>query len=413
RPTIFSNLHPTIGASDVKYVTIVAIAIAGIMSLGALAIDAMLPALDIIARDLGLEDLARQQYVILAFFLGLGVTQIFIGPLSDRFGRRKLLLLSLALYTLCALAAAAAPNFDLLLLARALQGAAAAGGRILVNAIVRDLYEGRTMARIISLAQIAFVTVPVVAPLVGAAVLLVSTWRGIFLFIAALGGIYWLWIALRLPETQDSHYRGQRWQSALIIALRDKRLIGFSLAAGLCFISLVVYLGNVAQIFTRVYGRPDLIATGFALVAVPMGISAYFNARLVMRFGMGRLVLVAICVLTVTSGAMVAASSMMAIPLAAFLMCQAIILSCSTVIQGNLTALALEKLGAIAGMASSLYGSISTLVSVVGAGLIGSLFQLRLPVYYAGIATAAVLSLAIILYLRPKRGRTRRPETET
>lgn len=376
--------------------------IAGIMSLGALAIDAMLPALEIIASDLALEDPSRKQNVILAFFFGLGVTQIFVGPLSDAFGRRRLLLISLFLYSACGLAAAFAPSFDLLLLARFLQGAAAAGGRSLVSAIVRDLYEGRTMARILSLAQIAFVTVPIVAPLVGALILLFSPWRGIFLFIAGLGGIYFVWVLSRLPETQDSAHRTLAWQSALKTAITDRRLIGFSLAAGLGFVALVVYLGNVAQIFTQVFERPDLIAPGFAIVAIPMGIAAFLNARLVMRFGMGRLALIAVTILTVIGLVMTIAASLGTVPMWMFLLAQAAILSCSTVLQGNLIALALEKLGAIAGMASSVFGSITSLISIVGAGLIGQFMALRLPIYYGGIATAAVLSLSIILYLRPK-----------
>ncbi|MEO0411846.1 MAG: MFS transporter [Pseudomonadota bacterium] len=385
--------------------------IAGIMSLGALAIDAMLPALEIIATDLALKDPSQQQYVILVFFLGLGVTQIFIGPLSDAFGRRRLLIASLVLYTLCGVAAAAASSFDMLLVARALQGAAAAGGRILVNAVVRDLYEGRTMARIISLAQIAFVTVPIIAPLVGAAILQFSNWRGIFLFIAALGGVYTLWIALRLPETQDQAHRSQAWQSAFKITITDTRLVGFSLAAGLGFVSLVLYLGNVAQIFTRIFERPEWIAPSFALVAIPMGLAAYVNSRLVMHFGMGRISLIAAIALALTCAAMTAVALFTEVPMAVFLAAQAVILSSCTVMQGNLIALALERLGAIAGMASSVFGSVTTLVSVAGAALIGQIMALQLPVYYAGIAAASVLSLAIILYLRPKPGAAKLSET--
>ncbi|MEM1021646.1 MAG: MFS transporter [Pseudomonadota bacterium] len=372
--------------------------IAGIMSMAALAIDIMLPALDAIGADFVLKDQKQQQFVILSFFLGLGVAQIFVGPLADRIGRRKILIVSLGLYSLCAFAAVFAPSFELVILSRALQGAASAGGRILVNAIIRDLYEGRTMARILSIAQIAFITIPIIAPLLGSGLLLIGPWRGIFLFIGVFGLFYMAWVTLRLPETQQPTGLGG-W-SSLKIAAKDRTLIVCSVAAGLIGTGLVVYLSNVAQIISDVYGRPGLLAFCFAITASIMGLCAFTSSKLVGRFGMRRLASVAILIFTATSGTMTLFALSALPPLWLFLLAQSVILSCYIVVQANLTALGLEKLGHVAGSASSLFGTISTLLAVLVAGFIGQNVEGGLGIFYGGVFFAGSGALLVVFAAR-------------
>ena len=161
--------------------------LAGLMALNAFAIDAMIPALPAIGADLGVAEDNRRQLVVVAYMLGFGVGQLLWGPLADRFGRKPILAIGVALYAGFALLCGIAASFDLLIAGRVAMGASAAVTRVLVVAMVRDLFEGEAMARVMSLVFMVFMLVPVLAPNLGQAILLVAPWRAIFLLLAGYG----------------------------------------------------------------------------------------------------------------------------------------------------------------------------------------------------------------------------------
>ena len=201
-----------------------------VMMLVAFAINSMLPALPAIGEALGVRVDNERQFVITAFMIGFGVAQFFVGAISDRYGRRGLMLMSLGGYALTSLAATFAPSFETLLLARFAQGMATAGARVLVNSVVRDRFEGREMAQVMSLASTIFMAAPILAPLMGQAVLMVAPWRWIFAALAMLGATVGLWVLTRLPETLDPANRREinprdlKISAAIVLGDRQRRL---------------------------------------------------------------------------------------------------------------------------------------------------------------------------------------------
>ena len=177
------------------------IVIASIMALNPLAMDMMLPALPNIASAFHITIANRPQAVLSIFLIGFGVGQFVMGPLSDRFGRRPILIDGMALYCIASVIAITASSFETLLLARVLQGLGTSATRVIATSIVRDCYAGRRMASVMSLAMMVFIAVPVIAPSLGQAVLLLTQWRGIFIVLMLYGALALIWSALRMPET--------------------------------------------------------------------------------------------------------------------------------------------------------------------------------------------------------------------
>ena len=175
--------------------------VALMISLVALSIDAMLPALPAIGAELGVRQANDAQLVISALFLGLAIAQMVYGPLSDSFGRKPVIYAGFAIFIAGCLLSILASGLEVMLLGRFLQGIGAAGPRIVTMALVRDQYSGRAMARIMSLAMAVFIMVPVLAPAIGQAILLVAHWRAIFGMLLAVALIALVWFALRQPET--------------------------------------------------------------------------------------------------------------------------------------------------------------------------------------------------------------------
>src|SRR4030088_2261922 len=177
------------------------VVIASIMALNPLAMDMMLPALPNISSAFHIAVANRPQMVLSIFLVGFGVGQFVMGPLSDRFGRRPVLLGGMTVYCIASLLAIAAPSFGTLLLARALQGLGTSATRVIATSIVRDCAAGRRMASVMSLAMMTFIAVPVIAPSSGQALLLLAQWRGIFIVLMLYGALALIWSALRMPET--------------------------------------------------------------------------------------------------------------------------------------------------------------------------------------------------------------------
>ena len=194
--------EPAVAMRFVEFVTL----IAALMATQALAIDAMIPAFPIIVKELHVANENHGQYILTAYMIGLGIGQLFWGVMSDRFGRRPVLLSGLALYVIAALLCGSTNSFHALLTWRFIHGLAAASVTV-SRSVVRDLYSGRHMARVMSLTFVVFLMVPVLAPSMGQLILLVGPWRGIFIACGIFACIVWVWIMLRLKETLHPEYR--------------------------------------------------------------------------------------------------------------------------------------------------------------------------------------------------------------
>jgi DHA1 family bicyclomycin/chloramphenicol resistance-like MFS transporter len=345
---------------------------AALMASNALAIDSMLPALPAIGEALGVGEDNRRQLVITLYLLGFGIAQMLYGPLADRFGRKGLLVISLALYGVFGLLAGLASSFELLLGARFLQGVAAAATRVLVVAVVRDRYQGSAMARIMSITMIVFMIVPVLAPGFGQLVLAIGNWRHVFLVLGAYGAILAVWLVLRLPESLPVERRrplsfaavgGGVWET-----LSNRQSIGNTVAQTLLMGALFSFINSIQQIVFDVYGRPELIGIVFACIAGPMTLSSYANSRLVMKHGSRRLLLAALAGFTgIALLHLGVAATIGERSIWTFVLLQAATMSLFGLIGANAGALAMEPLGHVAGTASSVQGTITT----IGGALIG------------------------------------------
>jgi len=376
--------------------------LAGLMALNAFAIDAMIPALPAIGSELGVETENMRQLVVVAYFFGFGVGQIFWGPLADRFGRKPILATGVALYTCFALLCGVAGSFELLIASRIAMGASAAVTRVLVTAMIRDIFEGEEMARVMSLVFMVFMLVPMLAPNIGQLILLISDWRAIFLVLASYGAIMWLWSFLKLPETLHPEFRrslhaGEIW-TGVKQAATDRLSIGYTLALTSVFGGLTAYVASIQQIVFDVFEAGPWIGIIFAAVAAPMAVASWGNSRVVGKFGLrrtghgGLLAFVA-----VTSIHLLIAQSM-AEPLWLFGLMMALSFVAFAFTTSNFGTLAMSNMAPIAGTASSFQGVTGTMGGATIGLIIGQSFDgTQLP-FLIGLAACGLMGLALVLW---------------
>nr|WP_047167986.1 multidrug effflux MFS transporter [Sphingomonas sp. Y57] len=380
---------------------------ASLMAVNALGIDIMLPALGRIGAELGLSVENHQQLVVSVYIGAFGLGQLVHGPLADRFGRRPLLLGTMGIYALMSFIAAHAGSFELLLVARALQGFVAASTRVLSISIVRDCYAGRRMARVTSLCFMVFLAVPVFAPTLGELILLVAPWHWIFYLLGAFSLFVALWAALRLPETLAPERRRSIAIASILDAtrttLRDRLSLGYALASAVIYGGLVGFLSSSQQIFAHSFHAPELFAPGFAAIAVMMGIAALLNSRIVERLGT-RLVshsaLIAMIVLSLVRLGVVLSGQETVLVFALF---QGSTMFLFGLTGSNFSAMAMERVGHIAGTASSIQGFMQSLIGTLIGIAIGQTFSgTTLPLALGFLLGS---SAALLIVLVAERGR--------
>ena len=381
--------------------------LAGLMALNAFAIDAMIPALPDIGSDLGVATDNRRQLVVLAYFLGFGVGQIFWGPLADRFGRKPILAAGVALYTAFAMLCGIASSFELLIAGRVAMGASAAVTRVLVTAMVRDLFEGEEMARVMSLVFMVFMLVPMLAPNIGQAILWAADWRAIFLVLAGYGAAMWLWSFLKLPETLHPEYRRaldarEIWQGVKTAAT-DRISIGYTLALTAVFAGLTAYIASIQQIVAEVFSAEDMIGPVFAAIAGPMVVASWGNSRVVGRFGLRRTGHAGLVAFVVVAALHALIAELMVEPLWLFVLLMQLSFVSFAFTTSNFGTLAMTNMAPIAGTASSFQGVIGTIGGAMLGLIIGQAYDgTQLP-FLIGCAISGSAGLGLILWT--ERGR--------
>lgn len=374
--------------------------IASVMMIVAFAIDAMLPAFPAIGKAYGLSDINQPQLVITALMIGYGFAQFFVGTLADRYGRRGIMIWSLFGYGVMSLLAAIAPSFDMLLAARVAQGAFGAGARVMVTSAVRDRYVGRQMAQVMSLAGVIFMAAPILAPAMGQLILEFAPWRWIFGVLALIGFLLWLWVLFRLPESLDPANAKEislhQLRTSWVAVFTDRQSNGYSFATACMTGALFGYLMSVQQIFDIVFKAPDFLAWGFAIMAAGMAVASLINSAIVMRFGMRLVGHLGLTVFTVTAGIHMLVTVSGHETLVSFIILQMVMMMGFSFAAANFSAMAMENMGDVAGTASSLQGSFSTIAGALFGTFIGQSFNgTTLPIYL-GFFACGCLALAAL-----------------
>jgi DHA1 family bicyclomycin/chloramphenicol resistance-like MFS transporter len=380
------------------------ILLALMISMVALAIDVMLPALFDISRDLKAENPNDRQYVVVAVFLGLAIGQLFYGPISDSTGRKIAIYMGFGLFLVGCLLSIFATDFNVMLIGRLLQGLGVASPRIVSLALIRDQYEGREMARFVSLVMTVFILVPVLAPALGQFILIFAEWRMIFVALFALGLGTLLWFGIRQEETLPTERRAPLSLKRIWLATKEvvytRAAFGFTMVGGFIFSAFLGYLTMSQQIFQDQYGVGDMFAVYFGVLALGLGTASFVNARLVMRFGMRMLSYYALVVLTILSILfMIYTFANDGHPplwtLVTFFM---VIFFCIGILFGNFNAMAMEPLGHIAGVAAAVIGSITTFVSLGIGTVIAQLYDGTVFPLVASFAILGALSLGAMAW---------------
>lgn len=388
---------------------------AAVMSLGALAIDAMLPALNAIAADFGVTDPNRRQFVIGIYLIGSAVGCLFPGSLADRYGRRPVLFFALGSYVLAALACAVAWSFDALLAMRATMGLLAAGLSVLPGAIIRDRYEGDAMARLMSTIFIVFMVVPVLAPSVGQAVLTVAPWRWVFVTVALLGALVFAWAWARLPETLAPEDRQpldlKSVAHNLPLTFTTRPAVGYVLGAGLTFGAMFGYINSAQQLVGEHFGAGDMFPIIFGATASTLALSSFANSRIVERFGARRVSHTALLTFIAVSALQVAAAFLDGDNLWLFAPLMSANLCLLGFMGANFGSIAMQPFSDTAGAASSAQSFVRMLLGAAIGTVIGQAYDGSARPLAFALFLCSVASLGLVLF--SERGKLfRRPRDQ-
>lgn len=368
---------------------------ASTMMLTALGIDIMLPAFGELRKHFGLNPQSTETAKIIAFFFMGQVAQIIFGTLSDRFGRLPILRIGFPLYIIGGVAAAFAPSLSLMLVARFIAGVGASAVFMTTIAGVRDRFAGDEMARIMSLIFTIFLFTPVLAPFLGSAILQISSWQMVFLTPPLFALIVFLW-SLRLEESLPGDKRTSLDFSSISKSignvLRNRTFLRYTAITTILFTALSSYVASSEHIIGEIYGRPSLFAWIFGGMGLFMSLSSYTNSHLASKFGARRSIKFLLLIYTlVAAGLMIVAISFGDPPnIFLFFIAVTLMMAINLAVEPNSSALALEPLGNVAGMASSVYGTAffsigASLGSVISDAMMRGVFPLVISYLIIGI----------------------------
>jgi DHA1 family bicyclomycin/chloramphenicol resistance-like MFS transporter len=377
------------------------IALCGALAaVAAMSIDIILPALPAVGRSFGITDENDRQLVILVFTVVFGFSQLFYGPISDRFGRKPLLIAGLVLYIAGSTAAMFITSFNGLLAMRAVQGIGTAALQVVTLAMVRDCFSGPSMGRVLTFIFTTFMIVPIVAPTIGQQIEFIATWKGIFAFNAIAAALLLFWLTIRLRETLRPEGRRPLDFGSLAGALGEivtnRVTAGYSVASTLTLIALFSYIVSVQQVYGELYGLGTLFPYAFGASSIGVAVAALFSARLVRRIGMRPVAHGALTIFT-ASGLLLFLLALGGNP--PFWVAFGLLSICMMafgVLQGNNSAIALEPMGHIAGTASSLVGVVTMTIANILAGVVGQAYDgtiipLAFAFGFGGLAAAAAV----------------------
>ncbi len=374
----------------------------------AFSIDSMLPALPEIGRELTPDNLNRAQLILTSFVLGMGIGTFFMGPLSDTFGRRRVLLSGFVLYGIGTVLAIYAQTLEWVLAARVLQGIGAAGPRVVTTAIIRDQYAGRQMAKILSFIFMVFTIVPAIAPSMGAIIIHFFGWRGVFGAFLVFALVFGGWFFARQPETLPVEKRREFTARKLFSGVKEvwgNRTVRIAvIAQGFALAALFSMLSSTQQIFDKTFGQGDNFPLWFGAIAVVSGTASIVNATYVVRLGMRLLIRITLTVQLCISTFMVLGFWFGLYPdwlqFPAFIFWQASVFFVAGMVLGNLNAIALEPMGHIAGMAASITSAISTVLAAGVAVPVGLAFNGTPAPLTIGILFCIAVSLGLMQFIR-------------
>jgi DHA1 family bicyclomycin/chloramphenicol resistance-like MFS transporter len=373
---------------------------AALMSIVALSIDAVLPALPQIGEYLSVSNPLNNQKLITTIFLGLGIGQLIFGPLSDSFGRKPIVYTGFVIFIIASVICLTTRNFEMMLFGRLLQGVGLACPRTMTIAMIRDSYSGDYMAKIISIVVMIFILVPVIAPTLGQFLMNAYSWQSIFGVTLGFGVLVMIWFWFRQPETLKPQfilpYRLKLYITGTKAFFKIKPAVVFTLLSGFITGSFMVYLSASQQIFQKQYGLGQEFPYIFASLAISVGFATFLNSRLVIRFGMMKLVHIAMLGYVLTSILYLILYANQPNPSVIILVSFfAVQFFCIGFLFGNLRALAMEPMGHIAGVGSALNGFISTVMAVPIADYIGSFVDETVIPLFVGFSICGLISLIL------------------
>lgn len=381
---------------------------ASLMSLVALSIDALLPALPQIGSAVGVINANDNQLLITMIFLGLGFGQLIFGPLSDSFGRKRIVYFGFVVFFIASIICVTTKSFEVMIIGRILQGLGLSSPRSLTLSMIRDSYSGDYMAKIISIVVMFFILIPVVAPTLGQFLINFFNWESIFYFNLIFGIFIMIWFWLRQPETLPKENR-IKFTSHLFIDgtkefFKHKDAVAFTFVSGFITGSFMVYLSTSQQIFQEQYNLADMFPYIFASLAISVGFATFLNSRLVVKFGMYKIAFTSCIAYALISVLYVIIFSSGRNPsitiLIGFFALQFFAVG---FLFGNLRALAMQPLGHIAGIGAAINGFISTVLAVPIANYIGSFVKTSVLPLFIGFSVFGVLSVLVFVILKRKR----------
>jgi DHA1 family bicyclomycin/chloramphenicol resistance-like MFS transporter len=380
---------------------------AALMSIVALAIDALLPAISNIGADINSLDSTDNQMLVTMIFLGLGLGQLFFGPLSDCYGRKPVVYAGFILFLLASIVCLYAPSLEVMVLGRILQGIGLSAPRTISISIIRDTYEGDYMAKIMSFVVAFFILVPVVAPAIGKVILDSFGWKGIFYVQLIFALIIALWFWKRQPETLHPEFKipfsGHVFVDGLKEFVRHKETVAFTITSGLVTGAFLVYLSSAQHIFEDQYALKEVFPYIFAGLAISIGLSTFLNGTLVMRFGMRKLSFMATLAFTIIALLYTVLFFNSPNPsiyvLVAFLSAQ---FFCLGFMWGNFRSIAMEPIGHIAGIGAAINGFVSTIFAIPIATFIGEFVKNSVWPLFVGLAVCGLFSVLIFMLVRRK-----------